>query len=158
MVAGFVVYALMVEVVRQLALRPDLLERCAAEVRDLLPPGPLDMEGLGRLRTSTNVVLEAKGFVPLVPLAFGRARRAFSCGGFDIPEGWAVYLALHPCSRDRTIYREPDRFDPDRFGPDRAEHLSHPMGFIPQGAEPPTGHRCLGLDYSTILVLELAAR
>jgi retinoid hydroxylase len=155
-VAGFVVYALMVEVVRQLALRPDLLERCAAEVRDMLP-GPLDMEGLGRLRTSTNVVLEAKRFVPLVPLAFGRARRAFSCGGFDIPERWAVYLALHLCSRDRAIYREPDRFDPDRFGPDRAEHLSHPMAFIPQGAEPPTGHRCLGLDYSTILVLSFLA-
>jgi hypothetical protein len=27
------------------------------------------------------------------------------------------------------------------------------MAFIPQGAEPPTGHRCLGLDYSTFLVL-----
>jgi hypothetical protein len=27
------------------------------------------------------------------------------------------------------------------------------MAFIPQGAEPPTGHRCLGFDYSTILTL-----
>jgi cytochrome P450 len=27
------------------------------------------------------------------------------------------------------------------------------MAFIPQGAEPPTGHRCLGLDHSTTLVL-----
>jgi cytochrome P450 len=27
------------------------------------------------------------------------------------------------------------------------------MAFIPQGAEPPTGHRCLGLDYSTFLTL-----
>ena len=32
------------------------------------------------------------------------------------------------------------------------------MAFIPQGAEPPTGHRCLGLDYSTFLVLAFLAR
>ena len=152
-VAGFVVYALMVEVLRQLALRPDLLERCSAEIRDVLPAGPISMEALRRLRTPTDVVLEAKRFVPLVPLAFGRARHAFGCGGFEVPEGWAVYLALHLCSRDPAIYRDPERFDPDRFGPGRAEHLVHPMAFIPQGAEPPTGHRCLGLDYSTILVL-----
>jgi cytochrome P450 len=25
------------------------------------------------------------------------------------------------------------------------------MAFIPQGAEPATGHRCLGLDYATAL-------
>ena len=40
-------------------------------------------------------------------------------------------------------------FDPDRFA--RGEHRKHPMAFIPQGAEPPTGHRCLGLDYATFL-------
>jgi cytochrome P450 len=64
-----------------------------------------------------------------------------------------VYLALQLNSHDPTIYADPYRFDPDRFGPERAEHLTHPLAFIPQGAEPPTGHRCLGLDYSTFLVL-----
>ena len=58
---------------------------------------------------------------------------------------------------DATIYRAPDRFDPDRFAPPRAEQLKHPMAFIPQGAEPPTGHRCLGLDYSTILSVAFLA-
>src|SRR5881628_2266316 len=62
-----------------------------------------------------------------------------------------AYLALSLCNKDRAIYRDPDRFDPDRFSPQRAEHRKHPMAFIPQGAEPPTGHRCLGLDYSTFL-------
>ena len=64
-----------------------------------------------------------------------------------------MWLALHLLNRDPTIYSEPLRFDPDRFATDRAEHRRHPMAFIPQGAEPPTGHRCLGLDYSTALVL-----
>jgi cytochrome P450 len=69
-----------------------------------------------------------------------------------------VYLALSLNNRDGAIWRDPERFDPDRFAPGRAEHLAHPMAFIPQGAEPPTGHRCLGLDYSTILSVAFLAQ
>jgi fatty-acid peroxygenase len=32
------------------------------------------------------------------------------------------------------------------------------MAFIPQGAPPATGHRCLGLDYSTVLLLVFMSR
>ena len=152
-IAGFIVYALMAEVLRRLAEQPQLRERCAAEIREHAAAGPLTMAGLERLLTSTNVVLEAKRLVPLVPLAFGRASRAFTCGRFGVPQGWTVYLALHLNNRDATIYKDPDLFDPDRFGPGRAEHQKHPMAFIPQGAGPPTGHRCLGYDYSTFLAL-----
>jgi retinoid hydroxylase len=152
-VAGFIVYALMAEVMVQLAGQPELRDRCDAEIRELAPRGALTMDVLQELRTPMRVVLETKRFVPLAPLAFGRARSPFSCGGFHVPDGWTVYLALHLNSRDPAIYTDPDRFDPDRFAPGRAEQLKHPLAFIPQGAEPPTGHRCLGLDYSTFLVL-----
>jgi len=152
-VAGFIVYGLMAEVMRRLAEQPLLRARCAAEIGEHAAGGPLTMEALAKLEVSTNVALEAKRLVPLVPLAFGRARRTFSCGGFEVPGGWTVYLALHLNNRDGSIYADPGRFDPDRFGSERAEHHKHPMAFIPQGAEPPTGHRCLGLDYSTVLVL-----
>lgn len=156
-IAGFIVYALMAEAMRRLAEQPALRERCAAEVREHAPAGPLTMEALSKLRLATQVILEAKRWVPLVPLAFGRARRAFTCGGYRVPDGWTVYLALSLNNRDPAIYTDPDRFDPDRFGPQRAEHRRHPMAFIPQGAEPPTGHRCLGLDYSTILSVAFLA-
>jgi cytochrome P450 len=156
-VAGFIVFALMGEVLRQLAVAPELRERCAAEIRRHVPGGELTMEALARLGTSTNVVLEAKRFVPLVPLAFGRSLRAFSCGGFDVPEDRTVYLALHLLNHDPTIHDRPERFDPDRFAEPRAEHRRHPMAFIPQGAGPPTGHLCLGLDYSTVLTLAFLA-
>ena len=150
-IAGFIVYALMAEAVRRLAEQPALRARCAREIREHAPAGALTMDALAKLRLTTTVILEAKRFAPLVPLAFGSARRTFTCGGYTVPEGWTVYLALSLINRDAMIYQDPARFDPDRFGPGRAEHRKHPMAFIPQGAEPPTGHRCLGLDYSTIL-------
>jgi cytochrome P450 len=149
--AGFIVYALMSEAMRQLAQQPALHKACAAEIREHVPDGPLTMAALRKLRYCTNVILEAKRFVPLVPLAFGRARREFICGGFTVPNNQTVYLALQLNNFDKSIYTDPLLFDPDRFSPPRNEHHKHPMAFIPQGAEPPTGHRCLGLDYSTIL-------
>lgn len=152
-IAGFIVYALMAESMLQLALQPDLHERCASEIREHAAAGPLTLEGLKKLRISTYVVLEAKRYVPLVPLAFGRAKRAFECEGCLVPENWTVYLALWLNNRNPAIYTNPGEFEPDRFSPQRAEHRRHPMAFIPQGAEPPTGHRCLGLDYSTYLTL-----
>jgi cytochrome P450 len=152
-IAGFVVYALMAEVLRQLAEQPELARRCASEIRDHAETGPVTLEALRRLQLATRVVLETKRFVPLVPLAFGRAQRSFTCAGFRVREGWRVYLALHLCNTDPRLFRQPARFDPDRFGPERAEGDQHPLAFIPQGAGPPIGHQCLGLEYSTVLTL-----
>jgi retinoid hydroxylase len=156
-IAGFIVYLLMGEVVRRLGEQPDLLNRCTSELADHTS-GDLTLEALGDLPTCTNVVREAKRIVPLVPLAFGRARMSFTCGGYDVPEGWTVYLALHLNNHDARVFRDPHTFDPDRFAPKRGEDRQHPMAFIPQGAEPTTGHQCLGLTYSTLLVLAFMAR
>jgi cytochrome P450 len=156
-VAGFIVYVLMGEVVRRLAMEPELRARCADEVAAHAREGPLSPDALSRMATSTAVVLEAKRIVPLVPLAYGRAKRTFTCNGYDVPEGWRVWLALHLMNSDPAVFREPQRFDPDRFGPGREEHRQHSLAFIPQGAEPPTSHRCLGLEYSTLLTLAFLA-
>jgi cytochrome P450 len=152
-VAGFVVYAHLAEVVLRLATQPDLRARCAQEVARYAPDGRLSLQSLSQAATSMAVVMEAKRLVPLVPLAFGRARRTFACGGYQVPEGCTVYLALHLINRDPSIYLEPGRFDPDRFKPGREEHHKHPLAFIPQGSDPPVSHRCLGLEYSTLLTL-----
>jgi steroid delta-isomerase-like uncharacterized protein len=156
-VAGFIVFALMAEAMRRLAEDPRLRERCREEIAANAPTGPLTAETLASMRRVAAVVMETKRLTPLVPLAFGRAARHFTCDGFDIPQGWTVYLALHLNNRDPSVFKDPERFDPDRFGLDRAEHHAHPMAFIPQGAEPPTGHRCLGLDYSTVLASAFVA-
>jgi hypothetical protein len=50
--------------------------------------------------------------LPLVPLAFGRAKRIFDCGGFR-SGNWTVYLVLWLNNQDPAIYAEErsDRFD-----------------------------------------------
>jgi cytochrome P450 len=155
-IAGFIVYLLMGEVVRRLAEDPELLDRCATELAN--GPDGLTLDALADTPTCTNVIREAKRIVPLVPLAFGRARRSFRCGGYDVPEGWTVYLALHLNNHDDRVFTAPDTFDPDRFSSGRAEDARHPLAFIPQGAPSATGHQCLGLDYSTLLVLAFMHR
>lgn len=154
-IAGFIVYALMGEVLRRLAEDRELAAACREEVGD--GDVPLSLDRLRRLETSNRVVLEAKRIVPAVPLAFGRAERDFTCGEFRVCADWRVYLALHLCNTDPAVYQAPRTFDADRFGPDRSEQLTHPLAFIPQGAGPPTGHQCLGLEYSTSLVLAFLA-
>ena len=99
-VAGYIVYALMAEGMRRLAEDPALLVRATAEVQAHAPAGPLTMQALAKLPALTRVVLETKRFVPLVPLAFGRARREFEVGGHRVPNDWTVYLALTLCNRD----------------------------------------------------------
>jgi len=150
-IAGFVVYALMAEGMLQLAQRPELRERCRLEVEAHAGSGRLTLEGLKALDLTTRVVMEAKRYVPLVPLAFGKAKQSFECRGYQVPKDWTVYLALWLNNRDDRLFAKANEFDPDRFAMERGEQKQHPMAFIPQGAEPPTGHRCLGLDYSTFL-------
>src|SRR5439155_8397895 len=141
-IAGFIVYLLMVEVLRRLAEDPNLLQRCEAEIGATLPEATFSVRALEALTICNHVVMETKRFVPIVPLAFGRARRTFEVEGFEVPEGWTVYLALHLNSHDPRVFTDPDRFDPDRFAPPRAEHHTHPMAFIPQGTEA-SPHLCL---------------
>jgi cytochrome P450 len=156
-IAGFIVYALMAEAMRRLAEDPLLSSACRAEVDATTKSAELTLESLRRLARCNQVVLEAKRLVPLVPLAFGRAARGFTCQGFQVRQGWRVYLALHLGNVDPRTFRDPLRFDPGRFGPGRAEHEQHPLAFIPQGAGPPTGHQCLGLTYSTFATLAFLA-
>lgn len=151
-VAGFIVYALMAEVLRRLAEQPELRARCAAEIDEFLP-GDLSVAGLSSLHTAGRVVMEAKTVgAPGAPglrsgEAHVRVRRLLGAGGLDGLPGPA------PQQPRLVLYTHPDVFDPNRFGSGRTEHERHPLAFISQGADPPASHRCLGLDYSTYLVL-----
>jgi hypothetical protein len=91
-------------------LQPGLRARSTEEVAWHAPDGPLSMEGLSRVDTCTAVVMEAKRLVPLVPLAFGRARRTFASGGYEVSASSIVagpYSAVSTTDHSSPIDGEP---------------------------------------------------
>jgi cytochrome P450 len=154
-IAGFIVYGLLTELLQRLDADPALRAQLTDEVRGL--DDAADVARLSGLRRAGHAVLEAKRRAPILPLVFGKAARTFALGAYRIPEGWDVYLALSLSNMDPALFREPDRFDVDRYGDARAEHGKHEHAFVPQGGGPPTGHKCLGADYSTFVALVFLA-
>ncbi len=151
-IAGYIVYALFAELMMRLAADPALAARVEAEIMGL--PEALSIASLGRSTLLTHLIMEAKRTAPIVPFAFGSAAKTFTHAGFLVPEGWGVQLALTLSNSDPAVFTQPEQFDPDRYAAPREEHRKHPHAWHPQGSGPPEGHRCLGVEYST-LVTEL---
>jgi cytochrome P450 len=148
-IAGFIVYAELGAIVRQLTDHPDVRARLAAEIEAKAPSGPLTQETLREMPYLLQVVNEVKRLCPIVAAVFGRARQTFELDGVSVPAGWMVMWAVTPSHVARGVYSDPETFDPDRFSPERAEEKRHQHAFAPQGAGPATGHRCPGLDFAT---------
>jgi retinoid hydroxylase len=150
-IAGYIVFAELAEMVRRLHAHPDVRERVAREVADLAPAA-LSLETFAAMPYLAQVVNEVKRLCPVVPAIFGRARHTFSFDGFDIPAGWMVMWPVTPSHTSHGVYTNPLAFDPDRFSQSRAEHARHEHAFVPQGAGVQTGHQCPGLDFATCVM------
>lgn len=145
-IAGYIVFAELVAIVRQLTAHPDVRDRLAAQVPR---EGALTLESLTSMHYLLQVVNEVKRLCPIVPAVFGKAKESFQFDGKTVPAGWMVLWVPHPSQVGQSVYSDPERFDPDRFSPGRAEDKRHEHAFTPQGAGPVTGHRCPGLDFAT---------
>ncbi len=156
--AGYIVYALLSELLLQMARQPALIEAIRTEMDKAEVGDQLNIEKLYTLNAMQYIIDEAKRTAPIVPAIFGVARQDFEVGSHRIPEGWGVWMALGLCNNDEQVFLQPEKFDPTRFAPGRAEHKSHPHAFMPQGSGPVQGHRCLGLEYSTLVAQVFLAR
>jgi retinoid hydroxylase len=148
--AGYIVFAELASMIMQLDRSPDIRMSLEEEIERV--KGPLTVAALRGMPLLGRVVLETKRITPMLPMLFARARTSFTFEGARIPEGWQVSLALTATHHLDDVYPEPARFDPERFGPERAEHEQHPHAYAPQGPGPDTGHRCAGVDYSSLLM------
>jgi cytochrome P450 len=92
--------------------------------------------------------MEAKRVPEIVPITFGKAKKAFDFNGHHVPEGWLLFLAVTENNHDAGAFVKPLEFDPERFGEARGEDR-RPFAYVPQGAGAPEGHKCLGADFST---------
>lgn len=155
-IAGYIVFGILMSIGWQLHEQPALLERARRELDEAAARGPIDLKALMALPFLMQIVLEAKRHAPILPLVFGTAAKDFELGGYRVPKGWGVFWALTLANMDPAIWKDPEKFDPDRFGDARAEHKVHEHAFCPQGSGPMTGHKCLGADYSTLVALVFA--
>lgn len=153
--AGFITFGQFAGTIVYLNDNPDVRERVAAAIATL-PDAPTAGD-LAANAYLMQVVNEVRRLTPIVPIIFGKARRAFVVDGFVIPEGWGVAAAVWANDREAATYREPERFDPERFGA-RAEQASHAYAYTPQGAGPPEGHRCPGFDLTSVFMALFTAR
>jgi len=135
----------------ELAERPELRAALAEEARRFAAP-TLTAGILGNLPLSWRFVQETKRLTRAIPVQFGRARRTFELRGLRIPAGATLLWAAHAHNQDPATFTRPGEFDPERFSEARAEHRRHEHGFAPQGMGPATGHKCPGIDYTTVLM------
>lgn len=151
--AGYITFAHMAHGLVALAQDDALRERLRAEIAEHIGSGPVTLEALHGMPLLENVTKEMKRRAPFVAVSFGKAKSEFTVDGKTVPAGWMVMLCNYAGGNDPDIFAAPERFDPDRYAEPRSEHLKDPAGFAPQGlGEPLKGHKCAGVDYSSILM------
>jgi fatty-acid peroxygenase len=100
-------------------------------------------------------VREVKRLALVIPMtAVGIAKRDFAVAGRRVPQGWLVLWATLASHGTPGIapYTAPERFDPGRYARGEGAAAHH---FAPQGpGEALTSHRCGGVEYSTLVLLQ----
>ena len=152
LVAGMIVWSWLAAGLVALDRHPQLRARLGEEVNRLVPTGPLEAAALDAMPYLKQVVDEIRRHTPVLQLAWGRARRTFTFGGYTVPENWMVLWGVSASHMRPEIYPHPDRFDPDRFSAERAEHRRHACAFVPNGAGERLGHLCAGYELAPLLL------
>lgn len=126
----------------ELARHPDVGERLADEVRQVLDGRSPGRDDLAKLEYATMIYKEA---LRLASPAGNIGRQALEndeIAGYHIPAGSTIVINPFVTHRHAETWPDPDRFDPDRFT--REAELERPLcAFIPFGEGP---RKCVGTN------------
>jgi retinoid hydroxylase len=150
--AGLIIFAQFAYIVQAFTQNPEVLAKLRSEVDQHLGSGALSLEKLLALPYLEQVMLESKRACPNVPVSFGRAKQDFELAGHLVKKDSQLFMGVYANNMDATYFPNPDAFDPDRFSQERAEHKRHRHAYQPQGPGPELGHRCAGLDFSSLFI------
>ena len=139
-----------------LATQPEHRRRIEAELQSLLGDtrGELPVEAVRQMKQLDNFIKEVgRVYSPVINVPRG-VLRDFEFGGYRVPAGTPVRLALAAGHLLPHVFAEPERFDPDRFAPPREEDRKTPYSLVTFGG----GSRiCIGISFAQIEVKALAA-
>jgi cytochrome P450 len=139
-----------------LARHPEYGARLDAELAATLggAEAPLTSDSVRALPVLANAVREAGRLQSPVLLLPRGVLSAFEFGGYSVPAGTHVFLAIGAGHRLPRVFADPDTFDPDRFLPPREEDRRNPYALATFGGGP---RICLGINFAQVEVMALAA-